>query len=109
MATATTPATKPAWERVTERMLDWGGYGLLALATALGLAAGDPDPGWRLTTLGIAGLAAGWLYVGWTRRPAPDAEHRLRLDVFFVGLLALAALLMLRQPLFFVFMISGFF
>ena len=33
----------------------------------------------------------------------------MRLDVFFVGLLVLASILMLRQPLFFVFMIAGFF
>ena len=33
----------------------------------------------------------------------------MRMDVFFVGLLAFAALLMLRQPLFFPFMIAGFF
>ncbi len=101
--------TKPSWERASERMLDWGGYVLLALATALGLAAGNPDPSWRLLTLGLAALAAAWIFIGWTRRPAPDRDHRLRLDAFFVGILVLAAILMLRQPLFFVFMIAGFF
>ena len=29
--------------------------------------------------------------------------------MFFIGILALASVLMLRQPLFFIFMISGFF
>ena len=38
-----------------------------------------------------------------------DKDHRLRLDVFFVGLLVFASVLMLRQPLFFIFMIAGFF
>jgi hypothetical protein len=78
-------------------------------AMAGGLAAGDPSLGWRVTTLAIAGVTAAWLYVGYTRRPLPDAEHRLRMVVFFVGLLVLASALMLRQPLFFVFMIAGFF
>jgi len=101
--------TRPTWERFSDAMLDWGGYLLLAFATFLGVSSGDPDPLWKATTLGIAAVAAGWLYVGYTRRPLPNVDHRLRLDVFFVGLLVLASILMLRQPLFFVFMIAGFF
>ena len=101
--------TSRSWDRFGDRLLAWGGYALLAIATVLGLAAGDPSLEWRLTTLAIAGVAAAWLYVGYTRRPLPDAEHRLRMVVFFVGLLVLASALMLRQPLFFVFMIAGFF
>ena len=102
-------STRPSWERFSDGMLDWGGYLLLALATLLGVSAGDPDPAWKATTLGIAAVAALWLYVGYSRRPLPNIDHRVRLDVFFVGLLVLASILMLRQPLFFVFMIAGFF
>jgi signal transduction histidine kinase len=102
-------ATRPTWERFGDAMLDWGGYLLLGLGTALGLSTGGGDTGWQLTTLAIVAVAAAWLYVGYTRRPLPNVDHRLRLDVFFVGLLAFAAILMLRHPLFFVFMIAGFF
>ena len=102
-------STRPSWERFSDGMLDWGGYLLLALATFLGVSAGDPDPVWKATTLGIAAVAALWLYAGYSRRPLPNIDHRLRLDVFFVGLLVLASILMLRQPLFFIFMIAGFF
>src|SRR5262245_46900113 len=104
-----TATTKPTWERFGDAMLDWGGYLLLVVATALGTSAGDPDPAWRLTTLAIAVAAGAWIFVGWTRRPPPDADHRVRLAIFFVGLVALASVLMVRQPLFFVFMIAGFF
>jgi signal transduction histidine kinase len=108
---------RPAWERFSDAMLDWGGFVLLTFGSILALSAGDPsvpaggetDPAWRLTTLAIVAVAALWLYVGYTRRPLPNSEHRLRIDVFFVGLLVLASLLMLRHPLFFIFMISGFF
>src|SRR5262249_43510608 len=78
----------------------------------LGVSAGpdgNPDWGWRLTTLAIASGAAIWIYVLYTRRPQPNTEHRLRLAVFFVGVLVFASVLMLRQPLFFIFMITGFF
>lgn len=104
-----TEATKPSWERFGDAMLDWGGYVLLAFATLLGISAGNPDPAWRLTTLAIALGAAAWMYVLYTRRPLPNTEHRLRIDVFFVGLLVFAAILMVRHPLFFIFMIAGFF
>ena len=90
-------------------MLDWGGYLLLAFGTFLGISAGNPETVWRLTTLAIALGAAAWMYVLYTRRPQPNSEHLLRLDVFFVGLLVFASVLMLRQPLFFIFMIAGFF
>src|SRR5262245_4441763 len=93
-------------------MLDWGGYVLLAFATFLGVIAGpngNPDWGWRLTTLAIAAGAAAWMFALYTRRPLPNTEHRLRIDIFFVGLLVVASILMLRQPLFFIFMIAGFF
>src|SRR5262245_40669589 len=102
-------STKPTWERIGDAMLDWGGYLLLAFGTFLGVSAGDPDPAWRLTTLAIAAGAAIWIYLGWTRLSLPKLEHRRTIWVFFVGLLVFAALLMLRQPLFFIFMIAGFF
>ncbi len=90
-------------------MLDVGGYALLALATVLALMADGADPAWWLTTVALALAAAAWIYVGWTRLPRPRREHQRRLVVFFVGLIVLAAILMLRQPLFFIFMIAGFF
>jgi hypothetical protein len=104
-----TAETKPSWERFGDAMLDWGGYLLLAFATFLGVSAGGPSLAWQLTTLAIAVGAAAWMYVLYTRRPLPNKDHLVRLDVFFVGLLVFASVLMLRHPLFFVFMIAGFF
>jgi signal transduction histidine kinase len=106
-----TAARRPGWERFGDGMLDWGGYLLLAFATLLGVSAGGPDPadeGWRVVTLAIALGAAAWIYVVYTRAPAPRRDHHARMNAFFVGVVAFAAVLMLRQPLFFVFMIAGF-
>ena len=102
-------SSKPAWERFGDLMLDRCGYLFLALGTLVGVAAGSADPAWRATTLAIAAAAAAWIYLVFTRAPTPRRDHRLRVAVFFVGLLVIASILMLRQPLFFVFMISGFF
>src|SRR5262245_42571388 len=100
---------KPTWERFGDLMLAWCGYVLLALASVIVFSAGDTDPVWRLETFGLAAVAAAWIYVFYTRCPEPVRDHRLRMRVFFAGLLVLAAALMLRHPLFFIFMISGFF
>ena len=97
------------WDRVNETLVDSCGYLLLAVATVLGLIGGEGDPGWRLTTIAIAAAAAAWIYVMYTRLPRPKKEQRLRIVVFFVGLLVFASVLLLRQPVFFIFMISGFF
>jgi signal transduction histidine kinase len=103
------PPSKPGWERVGDAMVGWCGYLLLIPATILSLLAGPKDPGWQLTTLAIVGTAAAWTYLMFTKLPAPRQAHRLRVGLFFLGLLVLAAILMLRMPLFFIYMISGFF
>ncbi len=102
-------STKPAWERLEDALVARCGYAFLALATVLALIGSDPDPAWRVTTLAIAAAAAGWIYVLYSRLPPPRRDPRLRIDLFFVGVLVFASILMLRQPVFFIFMISGFF
>ena len=101
--------TKPPWERFGDLLVARCGYVLLAVATILGLLEGPADATFRLTTLGIAGAATAWIYVLYTRMPEPRRDDHVRVGVFFVGVLAFASILMLRQPVFFVFMISGFF
>jgi signal transduction histidine kinase len=100
---------RPTWEQLSDAMMAWCGYVLLAIATVLSLPSADPDPVSRATTLGIVAAAAAWIYLLYTRLSAPRREPRLRIYVFFVGVLVFAAVLMLRQPVFFIFMISGFF
>ena len=102
-------ASKPAWERFGDGMVGWCGYALLVPPTVLALVGGSGEPAWLLGTLAIAAVAAGWIYLLFTRLPPPRQEHRIRMAVFFVGILVLASILMLRTPLYFIFMISGFF
>ena len=90
-------------------MVGWCGYLLLVPATVLALLAGPKDTAWQATTLGIVAAAAAWIYLLFSRLSPPRQAHRLRVGVFFIGVLALASVLMLRQPLFFIFTISGFF
>ncbi|HEY6608822.1 MAG TPA: sensor histidine kinase [Candidatus Limnocylindria bacterium] len=101
--------TKPAWERYGDAMVNWCGYVLLAIATPLAFLAGSGDPAGQAITLAISAGAAAWIHVMYSRLPPPRPTHRLRIGVFFVGLLVLASILMLRQPAYFIFMISGFF
>jgi signal transduction histidine kinase len=102
-------AAKPAWERIGDAMVGWCGYALLVPPTVVAVVVGTGDPAWLAVTLATAAVAAGWIYVMFTRLPPPRQAHRLRVGVFFVGLLVLASILMLRFPLYFIFMISGFF
>jgi signal transduction histidine kinase len=102
-------SAKSGWERVAEAMVGWCGYALLVPATIAGLLAGPDDLAWLATTLAIAVATAAWIYLTFTRLPPPRQAHRLRMAVFFSGVLVFASILMLRQPLFYVFTISGFF
>jgi signal transduction histidine kinase len=104
------PSTAPTWERYTDRLVGASAYAALAISVGIDLVLQTRDTtAEQLGTLAIAGLAAGWVFVMFTRMPGPCREHKVRTIVFFVGLLAFASVLMLRQPLYFVFMISGFF
>ena len=97
------------WDRWSEATVSWCGYGLLALATLLAMLDASPDAGATGVTLAIAAAAAAWIYALYTRTPPPRKAHPRRNLVFFVGLLAVASILMVRDPAYFVFMIAGFF
>src|SRR5262245_23947458 len=97
------------WERVNAALIGWCGYVLLAISTVLSLTL----PAWTSSeavgNLALVAASAVWIYIMFTRAPAPKAGNRVRMVVFFVGILILASALMLRSSLFFIFMISGFF
>ncbi len=102
-------SVKPAWERFGDAMVGWCGYVLLALSAVLAFLTGPKDLTWQATTLAIVAVTAAWVYLMFTRVPPPRQAHRLRMGLFFAGIIALASVLMLRQPMFFIFLISGFF
>src|SRR5690606_10782028 len=58
---------------------------------------------------GLVVLAAAWVFLLYTREAKSHRENRVRTVLYFAGLLGFASLLMARQPLFFVFAITGFF
>src|SRR6478752_6650572 len=103
------PTTDTSWERWLKRLTDGVAYATLVASTALAVLAGQERGGELLVTLLIAALAALWVYVLYGRAPEPRAAQRLRMAVFFVGVLVFASVLMVRDPRFFIFMISGFF
>jgi signal transduction histidine kinase len=99
--------TGPAWERWGQRIGDWFPYVTLAVSTVLGLI--QPGQTWRefSRTAALAALAALWVYVLYTRASKEPGAQPARIILYYTGLLALAALLMSRQSIFFVFAITG--
>jgi signal transduction histidine kinase len=97
------------YERWSDRLVDWCPYVTLAVASALGLAWSNERAGERLLTAGLVGLAALWVFLGYTRAPRPRKSYPARMIVYFIGLLAIASVLALREYLFFIFLITGFF
>lgn len=91
----------------------WIGNGLpyATLAAALILAWLQPgqDGKSRIEMTLLAALAAVWVFLLYTRGPANRRDHPLRMLIYYVGFLALSATLMTRQPIFFLFAVTGFF
>ena len=111
---ASAPPAAPAgartqWERWNDASLEWIAYLLLGLSTVLAFLRPDSAPGEAPATLGLVGVTAAWIYLLFTRLPEPRRTRPGRMLVYFIGLLAFAALLMTRSPMFFIFAISCYF
>jgi signal transduction histidine kinase len=97
------------WYRRDEALVDYVGYLLLAVSAVTGMFAGTGDSTQWAVTLLLTAVAAGWIHVLLGRSPRPRSEHPARMLIYFVGLLVIGGVLTARQPMYFVFLITGFF
>ncbi len=109
------PAPKPSpeapsfYERWGDALTDWCPYVTLAVASILSLAWSTDSASERLVTAVLVALAVAWVFLGYTRAPRPRQAHPVRMILYFIGLLALASILAVREYIFFIFLITGFF
>jgi len=96
------------WEERTERLFQVMPYVLAPLATVLVLLTSRAPLENRLVTTGIAAGALVWTYLNYTRPPGSWRTNPVRPYVYFLGLLTFAYVLMDREPLFFIYTITGF-
>lgn len=96
------------WERWNLALMRWSPY--VSLAISLILTLPQPSQTWndRIEILVLAALATLWIFLLYTRAPEPRRAHRVRMLVYFAGLLVFATALLFHHPLFFVFAITGF-
>ncbi len=106
---ASAPEAPSLYERWSDRLTDWCPYVTLGLSAVMAFAWSTDGMGERLVTAGLVGLAALWVFLGYTRAPRPRKAHRARMIAYFVGMLVIASALALREYLFFIFLITGFF
>jgi hypothetical protein len=100
-----------AWERWGATLSDWLPFGALAVSWVLGLVLDLDQIPWTSTveTSLLVILAAAWVYLLYTRAPRPRTAHPVRMIAYFLGLLALAGVLMTRHPIFLVFAVAGYY
>ena len=101
--------TRSSYETWSDRLTDWCPYVTLAVSSVLALAFSTETVSERLVTAGLVAIAALWVYFGYTRAPQPRRAHHLWMGLYFIGLLAIGAVLATRDYLFFIFLITGFF
>jgi len=83
-------------------------YILLGVATVLALLTKGQSNEDRLGTAGLAALAAVWIAVMYTLRSPSWTSRTVPMLVYVGGQTALATVLTVRQPIFFVFAVVGF-
>jgi signal transduction histidine kinase len=96
-----------SWERRWDRLWGFFPYASLAFSAVVTIVVGRGLDGLPISAAVVLGAAA-WVLGLYTMSPRPRPERRARMATYFVGLLAFAAALMARHPLFFVFAITGF-
>lgn len=96
------------WERRYDRALAWIPYITLLVGCVLSQFRAQP---WseRAVTLGIVLVAGIWTWAITTDVGPSFRTQQMKIRTYFVGFLGLAAWLIVRDPLFFVYAITGFF
>jgi signal transduction histidine kinase len=96
------------WERRYERAFAWIPYLTLVIGCVLSQFRSQP---WseRSVTVGIVLLAGIWTWAVTAGAGPSFRTRQTRIRVYFVGFLGLASWLIVRDPLFFVYAITGFF
>ena len=104
------PFANRSWDGFSDAMLSVGGYVLLVTGTVLSILLGDADPASRADDVGHRGRGGrlDLRRVHAAAAAAPGSSGPARLSSGSASCV-LASILMLRQPLFFIFMIAGFF
>jgi len=102
-------SAESAWNNWSQVIGNWLPYLSLAISTILSMI--QPGQTWttRTETVIEVAVAAGWVFWMFTRVPEPRRAHSTRMIVYFIGLLAIASVLMAHQMIFFIFTITGFF
>lgn len=96
-------------EGTYHRLLDWLPYGTLALSAVLSTLINQRPWETQLVTLGLAAAAALWVYFAYTRIPSKTEASETRIAVHLFVMLAFGAVLISRDMMFFIFVITGFF
>jgi signal transduction histidine kinase len=96
------------WDRSWAVFDRWTPYALLAASAVMSLLNPEQEPGARVGTLVLVGVAAAWIRLGDTLAPVGRRRRQVHALVYLTGLLGLATLLMSRDTIFFVFAIAAF-
>ncbi len=98
------PGELGSWDTWMNRFFVWSPYVGLAIAAAIALI-GE----WEATTAGLVVAAVVWTWLALSRVGRPTEISQWALRIYFVGFFALGIALMLRNPVFLIYGISGFY
>jgi signal transduction histidine kinase len=96
------------WEQRELSLLEGLPYVMLVVATALDVAARGGFTSAALIDIGLGVISAGWMLFFVTLHPGWVQRKRL-MAVFFVGLVALMAVLVIRSPVYGFYTFTGYF
>lgn len=97
-----------SWERWVNSFFVWVPYATLAASLVLA-QVGDHTGTDRLVVVGLTLVAAAWTWLTFTRLGPPTRVAQWSLRLYFVGFVVIAAVLVVRQPIYLVYGITGFF
>lgn len=102
-------STVSAWERWVDVTFVWVPYITLAGSLVAALVGSDADGSDRSIMVLLSLAAAAWTWLTFTRLGRPSRVGQGHVRIYFAGFIVLAGALVLREQVFLIYSITGFF
>lgn len=101
-------AVDTPWDRFVDTAFTWIPWVMLAVAAVLA-QLGDRSAADRTSSLGLVAIAGVWTWLMFLRQGAPTDQSQMSLRIYFAGFVLIATVMVLHEPVFLVYAVTGFF
>lgn len=96
------------WDGFVDTVFTWIPWVMLAVAGILA-QLGEQSAGDRTWSIGLVAIAGLWTWLTFSRQGPPSTQSQISLRIYFVGFVLIAVVMVVHEPVFLVYAVTGFF